>query len=267
MPHALLALLPASSALESSKQLVATHHIVGAYLARCVAGSLSSLPVASLSWSRDGALCKPYADSHDARGVPVAEVNLSHDAELVACAFLCDDSRVKGRVGIDVLALRRLSNGVALPTQQLGAGPMPWLDAAALAAAEPALAAGGVATEALAFAVRWSLMESVLKARGQGLAVAGAGAAVLAEAMPEVGEGDPCMLWGATLEAVSDGDAIMARLQAAASVACGGVGDGNAAVLLPHVQLVRCRGADWRARCLLVCQRGFFYVLALAQVA
>jgi hypothetical protein len=149
----------------------------GALLARHVAARLARCDAGAVAWARAGALSKPFAELVTAPGVPIAALSLSYAAAAVACAF-CRDARAS--VGVDVIAISRAAEAAPGARALLGGALVAPLGAAAGAPVDTESTAPPLSPAA--FALRWTLIEAVLKARGAGFAVDGAARAVVAEA-------------------------------------------------------------------------------------
>jgi len=176
-----------------ARELRETQRRVGETLALSLTSTLTSLPLQALSWRRATPLSKPYVCG-PASPYPVSTLNLSHDGAFLALAFSPPPSQ-RG-VGVDLVRVSRVRDTIG----GMGCGGTSLILGAAPAAPVPSLPSPPtVSTDpALLFALRWTIMEAVLKARGEGLAVEGAGLRVLGEAREEEG-------WGGNLDGTGCG--------------------------------------------------------------
>jgi hypothetical protein len=263
--------------------------LVGGACALGLASCLTGAPLASLAWRRACPLSKPQVTAAAAAPaaplLPLLPVNLSHEGRLLAVAFL-PPAPAQGAqqrcLGVDVQGVARAARALASAAATgdatgeallrggsctgAGAGALPTPRALASGSGSSGSAGGGAASPLL-FAARWTLMEAVLKARGQGLAVQGAGAAVLASALEEgeggqEGEGAAAplapVLWGArappggwSVESVQGAAAAAAAAATATATAtapgAGGPGCAQGLERVPHAVLARFRGRGWQA--------------------
>jgi phosphopantetheinyl transferase len=266
---------------------------VGRSFALSLASSLTGLPAASLAWERPSALSKPHvvcsSSSSGGSSAPVAGINISHEGRLLAVAFAAAPSASGAApcIGVDAQSRGRAAAALASPYSGGGAGEALLLGGAggtatALPTPRALSATEGAGAEcALLFSLRWTLMEAVLKAKGEGLAVEGAGAAVLASAVEEEEEGEkedrgggkgvasqgrpspPSLcLWGARLPSSSsswrEGPAVETVAAAAVAKAaqppsaaedasCSGTHATAPVEAVPFRVLARFRGPGWRA--------------------
>ena len=250
--------------------------LTGAACALGLAGALSGAPLAALAWRRACALSKPQATLASAppppAGPPLLPLNLSHEGRLLAVAFLPPPAPAARCLGVDVMSTARGARALATAAASgdcageallRGCSGGDRSGSAPSRLPTPRALAGAAAAPARLFAARWTLMEAVLKARGQGLAVQGAGAAVLAEAVEEAeaeaeaeagADALAPALWGARAPAGGwdSGSAQRAAKAAAAAAAVAAAtapaSDGQAAPQrVPYAVLARFRGPGWRA--------------------
>ncbi len=229
---------------------------IGASAALSAAAALSSLPLARLSWARVGPTARPDAVLSPGGAPCGASISLSYDGPLLLVGFAraCGGG---GRVGVDVLRCARAA--AALEAAGGGDGGARLLRARGGRLPAPA---GPPLPPATLFALRWTLMEAVLKARGEGLGVAGAAEAVL-EGAEEDGEEDEgrgggggaggvrgARVWEAAV--CGEGAPALqagAAQAAAAAAAAGGDSGGSGAGVRPlgTTLLAAFKGAGWRA--------------------
>jgi hypothetical protein len=253
---------------------------LGGDCALALAGALSGAPRAALSWARAHARAKPQALALGGGGGSsgaadaAAPVNLSHAGCVLAAAY---GAPAAARIGVDAQSAARAERALAQRSAggALGAALLADEAAGGSGAALPWLPAGAAQLPAaVRLALRWTLMEAVLKARGQGLAVEGAGAAVLAGAVRVDGGAAQLAprVWGACIseDALPGGCEMRVRRAAAAAAAasmaaaggCGGDAAGAMAAAdaagacgvapLPFTTLASFCGPGWRATTLLL---------------
>ncbi len=196
---------------------------VGARAALSAAAALTGAPLADLLWARAHASARPDAVRLQ-RGAPSgATASLSYDGPLLLLGFAVA-AACGGRVGVDVLRCSRAAAALAAAGGGCGDGA-PLLRARA-GGRLPTAPAGRALPPAALFALRWTLLEAVLKARGEGLAVEGAAEAVLegAEEARAAPRAAPRAWAGALRGDAADalGSAAAAAAAAAVAAAAGG---------------------------------------------
>ena len=231
-----------------------TRSSIGASAALSAAAALSSLPLARLSWARVGPTARPDALLSPGGAPCGASISLSSDGPLLLVGFAraCGGG---GRVGVDVLRCARAA--AALEAAGGGDGGARLLRARGGRLPAPS---GPPLPPATLFALRWTLMEAVLKARGEGLGVAGAAEAVL-EGAEEEGEEEEgrgggggaggvraARVWEAAV-CGEGAPALQAGAAQAAAAAAGGDSGGSGAGVRPlgTTLLAAFKGAGWRA--------------------
>lgn len=240
------------------------HREVGETLALSLTSTLSGLPLQTLSWKRATPLSKPHVYAAGS-SLPVSSVNLTHDGACIAIAFSPNPHDPSRGVGVDLLRVSRVRRAI----EGMGCGGTSLILGTTMGgtvADTPMPSPPTLSTDpALLFAFRWTLMEAVLKARGEGLAVEGAGVRVLGEAREggELGMGveggsrgtAPTFpsLWGAT---ILDDIASCRKegVSRACEVALQGYREGR--VGLPNTVLGMYQGEGWASTTFLVQQSG-----------
>jgi hypothetical protein len=197
---------------------------IGASAALSAAAVLARAPPGSLTWWRPAPSARP--DALAPGGVPCgASISLSYDGPLLLVGFLAAGGG-GARVGVDVLRTARAAAALAGAGGGDGGDGAPLLRA--VGAGRLPTPPGAPLPPATLFALRWTLMEAVLKARGEGLAVAGAAEVALGGARPRAGGGGcGTRTWAAALsgkEGASDAGALRRRAGEAAAEAARGAG-------------------------------------------
>jgi phosphopantetheinyl transferase len=249
----------------------------GAGLALGLAHSLTGLPLAQLSWVRACPLSKPQV-LHQSNPTPVAAINLSHEGALLAAAFCVPTSSAAApaSLGVDLQSLARAQAALASPHSGGPAGEALLLQGHSLTAGQslplPSCCASS-ASSALLFAVRWTLMEAVLKARGSGLASQGAAAAVLLSAVEEELEPQALpahltQLWGARTATPWTQTSLCDIAASAVSAVAGGAPSPSLEAI-PCTHLCTFAGPDWRAHTVSFAwpSEQIHYVLTVAQLS
>ena len=223
---------------------------IGASAALSLAASLSGLPADALAWTRASPHAKPRAEH---QGTKIASVSLSYDGCALLAGFAASPH---ARLGVDVLSVARAAlvsategDGGEGLLRRIGCGTLT-LPTTALVLPCPT----APLSPPLLFALRWTLVEAVLKARGEGLGVVGAAGAVLAGAVEIDGAGTPTVLTSALR---GEGAAALAELACAVcretvmeAAGGGSVGEALSPPLahpLPVTVLGHFAGPGWRA--------------------
>lgn len=272
MPPVLLFTLPAHHLPTSARDLRDCHREVGETLALSLASTLTGLPLQTLSWKRATPISKPHVYAAGS-SLPVSSVNLTHDGAYIAIAFSPNPHDPSGGVGVDLLRVSRVRRVI----EGMGCGGTSLILGTTMGgtvAGTPMPSPPTLSTDpALLFAFRWTLMEAVLKARGEGLAVEGAGVRVLREAREGGGlgvgvEGGSSgtthsfpSLWGAT---IPDEGSAQEGVSRACEVALQGYREGR--VGLPNTVLGVHQGEGWASTTFLVQQSGEDVVITVAEL-
>ena len=245
-PSFLLVLLPPSLPRQQRSS-------IGASAALSLASALSGRPVDALAWTRASPHAKPRAEH---LGATIASINLSYDGCALLAGFAASPH---ARLGVDVLSVARAAR-VSAAEGDGGEGLLRRIgcDISILSTYTSALPCPSAhVSPPILFALRWTLVEAVLKARGEGLGVVGAAGAVFAGAVEIDGASESTVWRGAVW-----GEGVAAQAERASAVCCEAVAaaagranfeETQAALSSPLVQplpvtvLGHFAGPGWRA--------------------
>lgn len=165
-------LFPADSSSLESVEARRIQRSLGARLARNIAAALTNVSPSAVAWARDSLMSKPRAELAARPGEPIIAANLSYAEGAIACAYLAEARR---RIGVDMLSLSRAVSVSSQAASLLGGALLQPIEGmhecdAVLLALTPEQ-----------FAIRWTLLEAVVKLRGTGLSVPQAAHAVLSD--------------------------------------------------------------------------------------
>lgn len=163
-------LFPTNSTSLESSDARRIQRSLGARLARNIAAALTNVSPIAVAWARDSLVTKPRAELASRPGEPIIAANLSYAEGAIACAYLADARR---NIGVDILSLNRAVHVSSQAASLLGGALLQPIEGtrecdSVLSALTPEQ-----------FAVRWTLLEALLKLRGTGLSVPHAAHAVL----------------------------------------------------------------------------------------
>jgi len=176
---------------------------------------------------------------------PVTSLSISHDGPYLAVAFARGPKALELGMGVDILGIARASEVV----QSMACGGLSLLGGSAVLESLPSVPPSVSSHPATLFAVRWTLMEAVLKARGEGLGNMRARQRALAEAQFLEGRGDAPCVWGHRVSGEpTSGERELASACRAAVKCCGDS--------VPYKILGFFSGEGWSAASLLVTHGG-----------
>lgn len=173
-PSIALLFLPVSSGnLAETRR---AQHDAGALLARHIAATLTGNIPSHIVWIRDGLMCKPRVELASRPGDTIASLNLSYAQDIAACAFfLREEGQCHQEVGVDIISLTRAAKIAPSAVTLLGGSLCQTMDDGM---------GDSFITDGFSphhFALRWTLLEALLKLRGSGFSIDSAARSIMSE--------------------------------------------------------------------------------------